>query len=194
MDLLILRHGQSEWNAQGKWQGQADPPLTKVGEKQAKAAAQKLLSVSKSFDKIASSDLRRARRTAEIIAQVNGGDVSVHKEFRERHAGVWQGLTRSEIEASWPNAIADQRWPEGYESDDSVIQRVVPGLERLKENSKNVLLIAHAGLIRALDRFTDAEETSITNNLSGRWYQLSDELIPKESADFSEEVLDQYME
>ena len=112
MDLLILRHGQSEWNAQGKWQGQADPPLTKVGEKQAKAAAQKLLSVCKSFDKIASSDLRRARRTAEIIAQVNGGDVSVHKEFRERHAGVWQGLTRSEIEASWPNAIADQRWPE----------------------------------------------------------------------------------
>ena len=194
MDLLILRHGQSEWNAQGKWQGQADPPLTKVGEKQAKAAAQKLLSVSKSFDKIASSDLRRARRTAEIIAQVNGGDVSVHKEFRERHAGVWQGLTRSEIEASWPNAIADQRWPEGYESDDSVIQRVVPCLERLKENNKNVLLIAHAGLIRALDRFTDAEETSITNNLSGRWYQLSDELIPRESADFSEEVLDQYME
>lgn len=194
MDLLILRHGQSEWNAQGKWQGQADPPLTKVGEKQAKAAAQKLLSVCKSFDKIASSDLRRARRTAEIIAQVNGGDVSVHKEFRERHAGVWQGLTRSEIEASWPNAIADQRWPEGYESDDSVIQRVVPGLERLKENNKNVLLIAHAGLIRALDRFTDAEETSITNNLSGRWYQLSDELIPRESADFSEEVLDQYME
>ena len=194
MDLLILRHGQSEWNAQGKWQGQADPPLTKVGEKQAKAAAQKLLSVSKSFDKIASSDLRRARRTAEIIAQVNGGDVSVHKEFRERHAGVWQGLTRSEIEASWPNAIADQRWPEGYESDDSVIQRVVPCLERLKENNKNVLLIAHAGLIRALDRFTDAEETSITNNLSGRWYQLSDELIPRESADFSEEVLDQYIE
>lgn len=194
MDLLILRHGQSEWNAQGKWQGQADPPLTKVGEKQAKAAAQKLLSVCKSFDKIASSDLRRARRTAEIIAQVNGGDVSVHKEFRERHAGVWQGLTRSEIEASWPNAIADQRWPEGYESDDSVIQRVVPCLERLKENNKNVLLIAHAGLIRALDRFTDAEETSITNNLSGRWYQLSDELIPRESADFSEEVLDQYME
>lgn len=194
MDLLILRHGQSEWNAQGKWQGQADPPLTKVGEKQAKAAAQKLLSVSKSFDKIASSDLRRARRTAEIIAQVNGGDVSVHKEFRERHAGVWQGLTRSEIEASWPNAIADQRWPEGYESDDSVIQRVVPCLERLRENNKNVLLIAHAGLIRALDRFTDAQETSITNNLSGRWYQLSDELIPRESADFSEEVLDQYME
>ena len=75
-----------------------------------------------------------------------------------------------------------------------MIQRVVPGLERLKENNKNVLLIAHAGLIRALDRFTDAQETSITNNLSGRWYQLNDELTPRESADFSEEVLDQYME
>ena len=189
MDLLILRHGQSEWNAEGKWQGQADPPLTELGEKQAKAAAQKLLSVSHGFDKITSSDLRRARRTAEIIAQVIGGDVSVYKEFRERDAGAWQGLTRSEIETSWPNAIADQRWPEGYESDDAVVHRVMPCLERLRGDYKNILLIGHAGLIRALDRFNDAEEASITNHLSGRWYQLNDGLVPKNTADFSTEAL-----
>jgi len=195
VDLLILRHGQSEWNAEGKWQGQADPPLTKLGAKQAKAAAHKLLAIGDAFDKIASSDLRRARRTAEIIAQLNGGgDVSVHKEFRERDAGVWQGLTRSEIEASWPNAIANQLWPKGYESDDSVLQRVMPCLERLGQDNKNILVIGHAGLIRALDRFTNAEEASITNHLSGRWYQLGDQLVPKQTVDFSEEILDHDLE
>ena len=60
MDVLILRHGQSEWNAQGKWQGQADPPLTELGEQQAASAAQQLLDIGESFDRIVSSDLKRA--------------------------------------------------------------------------------------------------------------------------------------
>ena len=129
MDLLILRHGQSEWNAQGRWQGQADPPLTELGERQARAAAEQLLDSKISFDGVASSDLQRARRTAEILGvALNVGDVSSFSEFRERSAGPWQGLTRAEIETSWPNAIAEQRWPEGYESDDSVAARVLPTL------------------------------------------------------------------
>lgn len=194
MDLLILRHGQSEWNARGKWQGQADPPLTKLGERQAESAAHKLADIGDGFDKIASSDLKRARRTAEIIAQVTGGDVSIHMELRERDAGIWQGLTRAEIESSWPNAIADQRWPEGYESDDAVVQRVVPCLEQLSTSYKSLLIIGHAGLIRSLDRFTNAEEASITNHLSGRWYQLGDELLPGKTTDFSDELLDHDLE
>lgn len=195
MDLLILRHGQSEWNARGKWQGQADPPLTDLGKRQAETAAHKLLGACHGFDKIVSSDLQRARRTAEIIAQVTGGgDISIHMEFRERDAGVWQGLTRSEIETSWPNAIADQRWPEGYESDDAVVQRVMPCLERLSTSYKSLLVIGHAGLIRALDRFTNAEQASITNHLSGRWYQLGNELFPGKTTDFSDELLDHDLE
>lgn len=195
MDLLILRHGQSEWNAQGKWQGQADPPLTKLGEQQAASAAQQLLHIGESFDKIVSSDLRRAHRTAEIIAEVIGQkSVTVHSEFRERAAGLWQGLTRSEIEASWPNAIEEQRWPEGYEADDSIISRVMPGLVGLAQNNKRVLLVGHAGLIRALDRATDAPQAAITHHLSGRWYELQDELTPGRVADFSLQAPDHDLE
>ena len=64
MDLLILRHGQSEWNAQGKWQGQADPPLTDLGVQQALRAAEHLRDANFQFDLIASSDLQRAKHTA----------------------------------------------------------------------------------------------------------------------------------
>ena len=195
MDVLILRHGQSEWNAQGKWQGQADPPLTELGEQQAASAAQQLLDIGESFDRIVSSDLKRAHHTAEIIALLLGGEsVTVHTEFRERDAGIWQGLTRSEIEASWPNAIEEQRWPEGYEPDDSIISRVMPGLVRLAQNNKRVLLVGHAGLIRALDRVTDAPQAAITNHLSGRWYELQDGLTPGSVADFSVQPPDHDLE
>jgi len=195
VDLLILRHGQSEWNALGKWQGQADPPLTELGEQQAASAAQQLLHIGESFDRIVSSDLRRAHHTAQIIARLLGGKkVTVHSEFRERAAGIWQGLTRSEIEASWPNAIEEQRWPEGYEPDDSIISRVMPGLVRLTQNNKRVLLVGHAGLIRALDRVTDAPHAAITNHLSGRWYELRDELTPGSVADFSSQTPDHDLE
>ena len=187
MDVLILRHGQSEWNAQGKWQGQADPPLTELGEQQAASAAQQLLHIGENFDAIVSSDL--------IIALLLGGkSVTVHAEFRERAAGIWQGLTRSEIEASWPNAIEEQRWPEGYEPDDSIISRVMPGLVRLAQNNKRVLLVGHAGLIRALDRVTDAPQAAITNHLSGRWYELQDGLTPGSVADFSVQTPDHDLE
>ena len=195
MDLLILRHGQSEWNAQGRWQGQADPPLTELGERQAQAAAEQLLNSKISFDGVASSDLQRARRTAEILGvALNVGDVSSFSEFRERSAGPWQGLPRAEIETSWPNAIAEQRWPEGYESDASVAARVLPTLHRLAENFPRLLLVGHAGLIRALDRTSDASNVAVTNHLSGRWYQLQDHLIPLDGADFSGEDLEHELE
>tara|TARA_Y100000590_G_scaffold466530_1_gene642295 strand:- start:18231 stop:18818 length:588 start_codon:yes stop_codon:yes gene_type:complete len=195
VDVLILRHGQSEWNAQGKWQGQADPPLTELGEQQAASAAQQLLDIGESFDRIVASDLKRAHHTAEIIALLLGGkSVTVHTEFRERAAGIWQGLTRSEIEASWPNAIEEQRWPEGYEPDDSIISRVMPGLVRLAQNNKRVLLVGHSGLIRALDRVTDAPQAAITNHLSGRWYELRDGLTPGSVADFSVQTPDHDLE
>ena len=195
VDLLILRHGQSEWNAQGRWQGQADPPLTKLGERQARGAAEQLLRDGTTFDTIASSDLHRARHTAEIISELLGnGAVTSLSAFRERAAGVWQGLTRSEIESSWPNAIAEQRWPEGYESDDLVIGRVIPALRHLATSCERLLLVGHSGLIRALDRATSASHAAITNHLSGRWYQLRNELTACEVADFSEDQLKHELE
>ena len=185
MEILALRHGQSEWNAEGRWQGQADSPLTALGEQQALVAATQLLKSGEIFDTIASSDLQRAQRTAEIIAEVVGdGVVELRAEFRERAAGGWQGLTRSEIETLSPGAIEQQRWPEGYESDQSVIGRVIPAIRELAKTSDRLLIVAHSGLIRALDRASNAPPASIPN-LSGRRYHFNKQLLPGEIVSFS---------
>ena len=188
MEILALRHGQSEWNAEGRWQGQADSPLTSLGEQQALLAANQLLSSGEIFDTIASSDLQRAQRTAEIIAEIVGdGVVELWTAFRERSAGSWQGLTRSEIEMLSPGAIEHQRWPEGYESDESVIGRVIPAIHELAKTSDRLLIVAHSGLIRALDRASNALPASIPN-LSGRRYQFNQRLLPGEIVHFSADV------
>ncbi len=103
-DLLVVRHGQSEWNAVGRWQGQADPPLSELGRRQAYVAAASIGAV----DGIISSDLQRAVETAAIIAQQIGvGPVMVDERLRERDAGEWTGLGRAEIDKGWPGWVAD---------------------------------------------------------------------------------------
>jgi probable phosphoglycerate mutase len=92
--LLMVRHGQSTWNADGRWQGHADAPLSVLGEAQAAAAAEAIGDI----DVVVASDLARARRTAEIIADALGvGPALVDARLRERDAGAWTGLTRHEI-------------------------------------------------------------------------------------------------
>ena len=103
--LLLVRHGESTWNADGRWQGQADPPLSALGEQQAADAAAHVDAV----DAVWSSDLARARRTAEIIAHERGVDVRIDARLRERDAGEWQGYTRAEIEERWPGALDSGR-------------------------------------------------------------------------------------
>ena len=100
--VLLIRHGQSEWNADGRWQGQADPPLTDLGRHQALHAARNLGTV----DAIVASDLQRASETALIIAEALGvGPVVLEPGLRERDAGEWSGLTRAEIERDWPGYL-----------------------------------------------------------------------------------------
>src|SRR4051812_28738357 len=102
--ILLVRHGESEWNAMGRWQGQADPPLTDLGRRQAFAAAASLGTV----DGIAASDLQRASDTAEIISnQLGVGPVVIDPRFRERDAGEWSGLTRHDIHRDWPGYLPD---------------------------------------------------------------------------------------
>src|SRR3954449_1914254 len=100
--LLLVRHGQSEWNAVGRWQGQADPPLTELGREQARLAARSL----GALDAIFASDLQRATETALIISNALGvGPVVIDPDLRERDAGEWSGLTRSEIEEQYPGYL-----------------------------------------------------------------------------------------
>src|SRR3546814_1711635 len=100
--VLLVRHGQSEWNATGRWQGQADPPLTDLGRAQAHHAARSLGVV----DAIVASDLQRAADTALIISgELGVGPVVLDEGLRERDAGEWSGLTRAEIERDWPGYL-----------------------------------------------------------------------------------------
>lgn len=149
--LLLVRHGQSEWNAQGRWQGQADPPLSDLGRQQAFTASRRVGTV----DVIVSSDLQRALHTARIISeQIGVGPVVVEPQFRERDAGVWSGLTHDEIETGWPGYLEAHRRPEGYEPDEHLLARTHEALAAVEREyaGADVLVVAHGGLVYALEK------------------------------------------
>ncbi|HVE18298.1 MAG TPA: histidine phosphatase family protein, partial [Ilumatobacteraceae bacterium] len=150
-DLLVVRHGQSEWNAIGRWQGHADPALSELGRRQAAVAAASIGAI----DGIISSDLLRAAETAAIIAQQLGvGTVMTDERLRERDVGEWTGLTRIEINRRWPGWIDDLRRPDGFEDVDSVLLRVVEAFAAIREARPggSLLVITHGGVIRELAR------------------------------------------
>jgi probable phosphoglycerate mutase len=167
---LLVRHGESEWNAIGRWQGWADPVLSELGVKQAVVGARAVGAV----DAIVSSDLQRARMTADIIAAELGvGPVVVDAALRERDAGPWTGMTRKEIEAEWPGWLAEWKHPDGYEEDDSLLDRVVPALLTLEHAGEIVLVVTHGGVIGAVERSL-GEQHARTPNLGGRVVDVVD--------------------
>ena len=171
-DLLVVRHGQSEWNAIGRWQGHADPGLSELGRRQAYVAAASIGAV----DGIVSSDLLRAAETAAIISQQLGvGPVMVDARLRERDAGQWTGLTRAEIDKGWPGWIKNARQPEGFEGVDSVLARVVEAFTAMGVASPggSLLVVTHGGVIRALARSHGLEDIPIAN-LAGLTLHVSD--------------------
>lgn len=162
--LLLVRHGESEWNALGKWQGWSDPPLSSLGRLQAKVAAGAVGSVGA----VVASDLRRASETAEIVAgELGVGPVVVDAALRERAAGPWEGHTRAEIEDRWPGWLASGERPEGYESDEHVLDRVLPALAALEAVGESVLAVTHGGVIGAVERHLGLPHNR-TPNLGGR--------------------------
>ena len=162
--LLLVRHGESEWNAIGRWQGWADPSLSELGMRQALVGARAVGAV----DAIVASDLLRARMTADIIAgEIGIGPVVVDAALRERDAGPWTGLTRVEIEREWPGWLAEGKRPDGYEEDESLLERVVPALLALEHAGDTVLVVTHGGVIGAVDRSLGETHTR-TPNLGGR--------------------------
>lgn len=169
--LLLVRHGQSTWNEVGRWQGSQDPPLTQLGIRQAKAAAE----VLGSFDLIASSTLDRALTTAVIIAEASGvGPVVTDAGLIERHAGPWEGHTRDEIERDYPGWLAEGRRPEGYESDEALLERTSAALGRIAASvpGGTALVLTHGGVIHNLERATDTRREGRLANLGGRWFEV----------------------
>ena len=186
--VLLTRHGQSEWNALGRWQGQADPPLSDLGRRQAHEAARSLGSV----DAIWASDLQRAAETAVIMGDDIGvGPVVLDADLRERDAGEWTGLTRVEIERRYPGFLPDGRRPPGWETDEQLLVRALRCLGRIAEAvpGGDVLVITHAGLVFAVERDLGLDHSRLAN-VEGRWVtvagdqlRLGDRLVLAEPQD-----------
>lgn len=159
---MLLRHGQTEYNASSRMQGQLDTDLSDLGRMQAIAAAEVLAKRQPLL--IVSSDLRRALDTALALSERAGLSVSVDTRLRETHLGDWQGMTHLEVDAVAPGARLawrdDARWaPHGGESRVDVADRSVPVVADLvagqaewgvDEADRPVVLVAHGGLIAAL--------------------------------------------
>ena len=163
--VLLVRHGQSEWNAVGRWQGQADPPLSDLGRRQARSAAKALGTV----DAVFASDLQRAAETAVIIAgELGVGPVVVDRRpagaRRRRVVGAHPRRDRARLARLPRPPPADEhsasarrrrapRRPPGWEPDDSVLERAERALRRIDERSGggDVLAVTHGGLIYVIE-------------------------------------------
>lgn len=177
--LLLIRHGESEWNAVGRWQGWEDVPLTAEGEAQAQARARSLAASGDGhFAAVRCSDLLRASRTAEIVAQCLGLPAPVAEPgLRERNGGDWQGCTGAEIEARWPGMRdawrrGELHAPPGGESDDDLVARVEPSLDRAASavDDGAVLVVTHHGVLRLLSARAGVPPATLIPNLGGRWF------------------------
>jgi broad specificity phosphatase PhoE len=152
--LLLARHGETDWNRARRWQGHADRPLTERGRAQAAELARRLADVA--LDAVYSSDLRRARETAEVIAGAQRLELVQLPQLREVDVGSWQGLTREEAEARFPDGFS--RWLSGGtgwddgESYGQMSTRVLSGVERIAADHEGgrVLIVSHGGPIRAI--------------------------------------------
>jgi broad specificity phosphatase PhoE len=169
--ILLVRHGESEWNASGRWQGWADSPLSDLGRRQAFEAAAAVGSV----DAIVASDLERATQTALIISEAIGtGPVLTEPGLRERDVGEWTGLTRDEIEARWPGALDEWRRgqllaPPGGERNEDILARFEGALRRIGSecDGGEVLAVSHGGVMRLLEREHGVDSPPVFANLGG---------------------------
>ncbi|MGZ8795576.1 MAG: histidine phosphatase family protein [Gaiellaceae bacterium] len=152
--ILLARHGESDWNRAKRWQGQADRPLTELGRTQARELAGRLAQTE--LDAIYSSDLQRARETAEIVARSRQLSVTTLAGLREVDVGSWSGLTRAEAELQFPDEYArwtagEEGWDDG-ETYEQLSERVVDTVRHIstEQPQGRVLVVAHGGSIRAV--------------------------------------------
>jgi glucosyl-3-phosphoglycerate phosphatase len=152
--LVMWRHGETDYNADRRMQGQLDSALTPLGLDQARRAAPVLAA----FDPQAllTSDLRRASDTAAVLADYTGLPAATDKRLRETHLGQWQGLTHDEVDARWPGGRLtwrlDPEWaPPGGETRVEVAARAMAVVSELDAGHVDTaVLCAHGGLIASL--------------------------------------------
>lgn len=157
--LLLVRHGETSWNAEGLWQGHAGPGLTIEGRAQADRLARAIQAETESsWTKVIASDLARARETAVIVAELLALPIEMDIRLRELDVGSWSGLSRSEIERRDPETLlAFERGepmvrPGGGESRVEIRERTHAFVsERVSRFAdRDVIVVTHLGVIRAL--------------------------------------------
>jgi broad specificity phosphatase PhoE len=170
--ILLARHGETDWNRQGRFQGHADPPLNATGHAQAAELAAELKDVE--LAAVYSSPLRRALETAQLVAAEHGLEPVAVDALREVDVGSWQGLTRPEIETQYPEQFArwldyDQGWEDG-ESYEEMGRRAVAALLELAaaHEDERVLAVTHGGPIRAAFAFADGTSHAEARRLGPR--------------------------
>jgi broad specificity phosphatase PhoE len=152
--ILLVRHAESDWNVENRFQGHADRPLTRRGREQAERLAEEL--ASERLDAIYTSPLRRARETAAIIALPHRLDPVPVPELQEIDVGRWSGLSRCEVESTFPDAF--RRWVgggEGWEDGESypqMVRRVLTAVRQIAAQHPDgrILVVSHGGPIRAV--------------------------------------------
>lgn len=156
MAIFLARHGETEWNRIGRWQGRTDIPLSDVGRAQALALAERVR--DHGITEVHASDLSRARETAEIVAAALGVTrLGLEPRLRERGFGCFEGLTREECAErhaeAWQRYLADRRdTPGDAEPYEDVVTRVVAGLTALAEPAtpgRHILVVSHGAAIRS---------------------------------------------
>lgn len=177
-DLLLVRHGRSEWNVLGRWQGWADIPLAEEGEAQSRQARPVVASLG--ITALVHSGLKRAERTAEVLADGLGVPIEVEPGLKEYDVGEWSGLTRPEIEARWPGGL--DAWFEGRlpatpggESREGFAGRLLDAVRRvaLTHPGGTVLCVTHGGAVGAIQRvLNEGQPGPRIANLSGRWVHV----------------------
>ena len=175
--LLAIRHGETQWNAEERYQGHGDSPLTETGRNQIIALSLRMQKIQ--FDTLISSDLGRAQETASIIANYTGHSVETDSRIRERNYGILEGLTVPEIKTNYSEILnelnmnnPDYIIPEG-ESHQQHYQRnalFIKDLLNQKMGAK-VALIIHGGVLDSIFRYVsglplDRPRCFTTNNAS----------------------------
>jgi broad specificity phosphatase PhoE len=153
LPLLFVRHGETTWNRDGRYQGQSDPPLSPAGQAAVAALGQRLAALP--VVRLIASPLRRAMMTADCLANIFGLPVEVDKRLIELGFGAWEGRTQAEVKAVWPDLL--RRWkhsPEtmqfpGGESLATVQARLSSFLHALpRPQAGMIALVTHDAIIR----------------------------------------------
>jgi 2,3-bisphosphoglycerate-dependent phosphoglycerate mutase len=170
--IIAVRHGETDWNASARIQGQRDIPLNAKGHWQAARAAQSLTAAGEPVTAVYSSDLARAHATAHAIAAAYGVDVHNDERLRERGFGDFEGQTFDELERLWPHETArwrarDATWaPPGGETLQALGERVRAVTDALAQRHPGelIVLVAHGGVLDMMYRIATRQGVDAQRN------------------------------